>query len=88
MSNIVILSINDFLFVLDKILLTEEEKQKIIKQVKKELNEPQKLPASLTELTEDIAKGFCDNLLKNFVGKAADGFTENIAKSIKQTLNI
>ena len=65
MANIIVLSVSDFLFVLDSILLTKVDKRKIISQVKIDLKEPNKLPASITELAGDAAKGFCDTLLRN-----------------------
>lgn len=85
MANIIVLSVSDFLFVLDSILLTNDDKQKIIGQVKKDLKEPNRLPASITELAGDVAKGFCDTFLKNFMGKAADGLADAVTTAIKQT---
>ena len=86
MSNIIVLSISDFLFVLGRILLTKNDWQKIINQAKKDLKEPQILPASIAELAGNTAKGFCETLLKNFMGKAADGLVDAVATTINQTL--
>ena len=86
MSNIIVLSVSDFLFVLDSILLTKDDKQKIINQAKKGLKESKKLPASVTELAGDAAKGFCETLLKNFVGKAGDSLIDAFTTTIKQAL--
>lgn len=86
MSNIIVLSISDFLFILDRILLTKDDKQKIINQTKKYLKKSKKLPASITELAGDAAKGFCETLLKNFIGKAADGLIDAVTTTINQTL--
>lgn len=84
MSNIIVLSVSDFLFVLDSILLTKSDQQGIIKQVKKDLKESQKLPASFKELSGDMATGFCKKLLENFVGKAANELVDKVTLSIKQ----
>lgn len=87
MSNIIVLSVSDFLFVLDSILLTKSDQQGIIKQVKKDLKESQKLPASFKELSGNMATEFCKKLLENFVGKAANELVDAVTLSIKQMSN-
>lgn len=87
MSNIIVLSVSDFLFVLSSIMLTESDQQEIIKQVKKNLKESQKLPASFKELSGDMATEFCKKLLENFVGKAANELVDAVTLSIKQMSN-
>lgn len=85
-SNIIVLSVSDFLFVLDSILLTEDNKQRIIEQVKKDIHESKEFPKSIKELMGDAARGFCKTFLEIIVGKTSEELVEAVVTAIKRNL--
>lgn len=86
MSNIIVLSVNDFLFVLEELLLTKEDKKQIINQVKSNLKDSQVLPSTLPEILQDSAKGFCCKFLEKFVGKTSDELMQTVIDTIKEQI--
>ncbi len=88
-SNIVVVSASDFLYILEHLVFSEEENKSIIDKVKKDLADDKKeLPKSLSEISVDLAKGFSKELAKKFFGNSSDKLVDmlsaNVIDSIKQ----
>ncbi len=84
-SNIVVVSACDFIYILEKIILTEEERISIMQKVKDEMSDGEKpLPKSLTEISGDLAKSFCKQIASNLVGKTSEELIDCIIDSIKK----
>lgn len=68
-SNIVSIATTDFIFLLDNLLLSEEDKKQIMKFAKDSLDDKKDFPKTFFELISKAGKGFCKHFAENKLGK-------------------
>ncbi len=84
-SNIIVLSVSDFLYLLQQLYL--ENWLDVVMKAKDDAKEPKELPKTFAEALGDAGKSFCRSLLEKFVGKAADDVVECIKAAYDEIPN-
>lgn len=84
-SDIVKLSADDFMYIIDNLVLTEKEKDFIVNTAKKNISSSQKgLPISWSELFKEISVNIGKAVLERVVGKGAEKIVDVISDVVKQ----
>lgn len=85
-SNIVSIATTDFIFLLDNLLLSHEDQEKIMKSAKDSIGEKKDFPKTFSELLKDAGKGFCKHFAEDKLGEkgtdAVISLTEMVMHSI------
>lgn len=85
-SNIVSIATTDFIFLLENLLLSEEDKKQIMKFAKDSLEDKKDFPKTFFELLKNTGKGFCKHFAEDKLGEeganAAFSLTEIVMHSI------
>lgn len=68
-SNIVSIAATDFIFLLDNLLLSHEDQEKIMKSAKDSIGEKKDFPKTFPELLKDAGKGFCKHFAEDKLGE-------------------
>lgn len=81
-SNIVTLSSGSFVYVLEQVVLNDEEKKKIIDEAKKQVKDEKKMPKTFVETMKELGVDFGKSILKSVVGASADNIVDCIINAI------
>ena len=81
-SNIVTLSSGSFVYVLEQVVLNDEEKRRIIDEAKKQIKDEKKMPKTFGETMKELGVGFGKSILKSVVGASADNLVDCIIDAI------
>ena len=84
-SSIVVLSVSDFLYLLQQVYL--DDWKDMVKKAKRDTNEPNDFPKTFAEALGDAGKGFCAKLLDRVAGEGAQGFIACAKIVYKEIIN-
>ena len=71
-SNIVTLSANDFVYIIEQIVLSEKDKTNIIKQANTNITQGAIMPKSISEGLKSLGISISKSLLEKFIGVSGD----------------
>lgn len=81
-SNIVTLSTGSFIYVLEQVVLNDEDKRKIIDEAKKQIKDEKKMPKTIGETMKELGVDVGKSILKSVVGASADNIVDCIIDAI------
>lgn len=82
-SNVVTLSAGSFIYVLEQVVLNDEEKSRIIEAAKKQIKEEKKMPKTVWETIKELGIDTSKTVLKSIVGSSADRIVDGIIDAIE-----
>ena len=83
-SNVVTLSAGSFIYVLEQVVLNDEEKSRIIEAAKKQIKEEKKMPQTVWETIKELGIDTSKTVLKSVIGSSADRLVDGIIDAIEQ----